>query len=320
MKNRYKLIRKGFYYTHNGQYIKVTDQDIDNIFKTYIEKIREGLCMGGVKNSLSESAVSPLSTMDFKVVEIDRVKDALWIKVEFLHLNRENVSQKILNQRNVFDITLFPGCVFQKNEDYTLRIEESTGSVDIYNAETIYEVGFVEEFKGRKRFYSNFWETPVYDKWDGITYPTSEHFYVAMKCTTADEVSKRKSIAIIDTPGNVKSFGRKLSPVYGWNDRKVHEMRRIVYQKFFQNEELKDKLLASGRDYIQEGNTWNDTFWGVNLKTGEGQNYLGRILMEVRAILENPDNFEKEILEIDRPYTMVDQSGSQNHMTNNTLF
>ena len=30
---------------------------------------------------------------------------------------------------------------------------------------------------------------------------------------------------------------------------------------------------------------WNDTFWGVNLKTGEGRNELGKALMKVRAEL-----------------------------------
>ena len=31
-----------------------------------------------------------------------------------------------------------------------------------------------------------------------------------------------------------------------------------------------------------EGNTWHDTFWGVDLKTGEGENHLGKILMALR--------------------------------------
>ena len=34
-----------------------------------------------------------------------------------------------------------------------------------------------------------------------------------------------------------------------------------------------------------EGNGWHDTFWGVDLKTGEGEKHLGRILMQVREEL-----------------------------------
>ena len=38
--------------------------------------------------------------------------------------------------------------------------------------------------------------------------------------------------------------------------------------------------------YLEEGNTWHDTCWGVDAKTGEGQNHLGRILMKVRGELK----------------------------------
>ena len=33
------------------------------------------------------------------------------------------------------------------------------------------------------------------------------------------------------------------------------------------------------------GNTWGDTCWGVDLRTGQGENHLGRILMKVREEL-----------------------------------
>ena len=37
---------------------------------------------------------------------------------------------------------------------------------------------------------------------------------------------------------------------------------------------------------LEEGNTWHDTFWGVDAKTGEGQNHLGKILMKIREELK----------------------------------
>ena len=40
---------------------------------------------------------------------------------------------------------------------------------------------------------------------------------------------------------------------------------------------------------IIEGNYWHDTFWGVDEETGVGENNLGKILMEVRANLNNLD-------------------------------
>lgn len=38
--------------------------------------------------------------------------------------------------------------------------------------------------------------------------------------------------------------------------------------------------------YIQEGNYWGDTFWGVDLKKREGENNLGKLVMEIREKLK----------------------------------
>lgn len=43
---------------------------------------------------------------------------------------------------------------------------------------------------------------------------------------------------------------------------------------------LREKLLATGDAELVEGNTWGDRFWGVC--NGVGQNWLGRLLMQVR--------------------------------------
>ena len=62
-------------------------------------------------------------------------------------------------------------------------------------------------------------------------------------------------------------------------DVKVKLMFVLVTEKFKQNPELKQKLLETGNQELIEGNTWNDTFWGVC--NGQGQNWLGKILMLV---------------------------------------
>lgn len=33
---------------------------------------------------------------------------------------------------------------------------------------------------------------------------------------------------------------------------------------------------------LVEGNSFGDTFWGVDARTGKGENHLGKILMKVR--------------------------------------
>ena len=54
-------------------------------------------------------------------------------------------------------------------------------------------------------FLSNFYESPMTIQ--GITYPTNEHFFQAMK--TLDP-SERKKIASAQTPGRAKRLGRQV--------------------------------------------------------------------------------------------------------------
>ena len=49
---------------------------------------------------------------------------------------------------------------------------------------------------------------------------------------------------------------------------------------------LAQKLIEmTGNSTLIEGNWWNDRFWGVDSKTGIGENHLGKLLMELRAEL-----------------------------------
>ena len=87
-------------------------------------------------------------------------------------------------------------------------------------------------------------------------------------------------------PSASKKLGRRVKLRPDWEEVKVGLMEEIVRAKFTQNEELKALLLATGEAYLEEGNTWHDTCWGVDAKTGEGQNHLGKILMKVRDELK----------------------------------
>ena len=60
-------------------------------------------------------------------------------------------------------------------------------------------------------------------------------------------------------------------------------MRQLLHVKF-SLVPLKNALLATGEVLIVEGNTWNDTFWG-QCPVGNGKNWLGNILMEIRKEL-----------------------------------
>ena len=58
--------------------------------------------------------------------------------------------------------------------------------------------------------------------------------------------------------------------------------------KFRGDIDLRSLLVATGDRELIEGNTWGDTFWGVDKNTGQGENHLGRILMELRDHYNRP--------------------------------
>jgi ribA/ribD-fused uncharacterized protein len=143
----------------------------------------------------------------------------------------------------------------------------------------------IQKFEGRYGFLSNFYPCLIEHK--GISYPSVEHFYVAMKCngpqfmngvqyTPADF---REMIARIPHPGTVKKLGKKMSIRSDWNEKKLDFMNWGVREKF-KDIKLVEMLLDTGDEELVEGNIWNDTFWGVC--DGKGKNHLGKILMKVR--------------------------------------
>ena len=137
----------------------------------------------------------------------------------------------------------------------------------------------IDYFRGEYAFLSNFWEVPVTYK--GLTYGSNEAAFQAQKCMTEAEMIPFTEMR----PSKAKKAGRQVQLRPDWETVKVEIMTEIVRAKFMQNEELKWKLIATGEAYLEEGNTWHDTCWGVDKKSGKGQNHLGRILMQVRQEL-----------------------------------
>lgn len=136
----------------------------------------------------------------------------------------------------------------------------------------------IDSFRGKYRFLSNFYESPI--KLGSLVFPTAEHAFQAMKCTTWDETKK---FAEIVTPMDAKLAGQKVNLRSNWDTVKTDVMKNILWIKF-QDESLRKKLLATTPEELVEGNTWGDTFWGIC--DGVGENHLGRLLMEVRNELE----------------------------------
>lgn len=133
----------------------------------------------------------------------------------------------------------------------------------------------IEDFRGDYRWLSNFHMVQV--TFEDEVYTSTEHAYQAAKTFLPAE---RRAIREATSCGDAKRLGQKVSMRPDWEDVKVDVMRDLLRQKF-KYPELRAKLLATGRQHLVEGNTWRDFFWGVC--DGDGENHLGRLLMDVRA-------------------------------------
>ena len=134
-------------------------------------------------------------------------------------------------------------------------------------------------FKEDYRWLSNF--VPVEVEYEEMKYPSVEHAYQAAK---SKDVTWREFCAMEESPGKVKRGSRRIEQRADWEQIRVEVMRNLLEQKFSQ-EPYKSLLLETGNTYLIEGNTWDDTFWGVDLRTGEGYNVLGNLIMEIRRTL-----------------------------------
>lgn len=136
----------------------------------------------------------------------------------------------------------------------------------------------INEFRGPYYFLSNFYEAPV--TWNNITYRNNE---AAFQSAKTNDIAVRKTFAAMD-PSTAKREGRRVTLRPDWEEVKYQIMYEICFAKFTQNKELRERLLATRDEYLEEGNTWGDRIWGT--VNGQGNNWLGKILMQVREELK----------------------------------
>lgn len=158
-----------------------------------------------------------------------------------------------------------------------------------------YRVLFYSRDRPAFGFLSNF--HPAVIQLDGETWPTVEHYYQAQKSSNP---AYRQAIREAPSPGRAKRLGAApeapqrgarqswfrrngAAPRPDWHEAKLGVMRRAVRAKFAQHPDLAALLLATGAAELVE-DAPSDSFWGVG-PNGQGTNWLGRILMEVRAQL-----------------------------------
>jgi hypothetical protein len=87
------------------------------------------------------------------------------------------------------------------------------------------------------------------------------------------------------TRGSQYERGRTVMLRPHWDTIRIGIMRDLLHKKFAPGSSLARELLATADRELIEGNTRNDRFWGVCLRTRVGENHLGRLLMEIRSEL-----------------------------------
>ena len=134
-------------------------------------------------------------------------------------------------------------------------------------------------FKGY-RFLSNMFpcEVDIYNH----KFKSSEHAYQWAKSI---DVGINPCVVDALSPTEVKQWGKTFKLRNNWNMYKESVMMDCVYTKFYNNDTLQKLLLETGNAYLEELNWWRDSEWGVDCKTGKGENKLGNILMNVRKML-----------------------------------
>lgn len=141
----------------------------------------------------------------------------------------------------------------------------------------------INEFRGKYYFLSNFYNAKV--EWEGITYLNNESAFQSAKVLDKEV---RLKFANLD-PSSGKRKGRHVQLRYDWEKVKFNIMYEIVKAKFSQNQDLKEKLLLTGDEHLEEGNTWHDNLYGncscKRCENIKGQNKLGKILEKVREEL-----------------------------------
>lgn len=111
----------------------------------------------------------------------------------------------------------------------------------------------IDSFTGSYSFLSNF--EPCSLVYDGVTYPSSEHLFVAFK--TLDPELRRR-VSVVSTPGQAKRYGRTFDLRPDWELVKVYTMYFVLSLKFAIGGDLTSQLLDTCGSLLVEGNSWHD--------------------------------------------------------------
>ena len=149
-------------------------------------------------------------------------------------------------------------------------------------------------FFGRMPNFSNFKITlfEIDDHW----FNCSEHYFQYQKALFFNDYEIAVLIKASIHPAEQKRLGRTVNNFNAdvWEEVRMSVMKKACIAKFTQNLEARNELIASNDSILAEASPW-DKIWGIGLAIWDkkaldpnewnGQNLMGKVLMEVREIL-----------------------------------
>jgi ribA/ribD-fused uncharacterized protein len=139
----------------------------------------------------------------------------------------------------------------------------------------------ITRFRGQYGWLSNFADVLI--ERDSITYSSVERAYMSAKSDSPEWKEYYRDEA--NYIGDIKRKSRHIQLILDWDNKREEVMFPLLFQKYT-TEPFYTKLISTDDMYISEGNYHGDKYWGVCLKSYEGDNRLGKMIMEIREYLK----------------------------------
>lgn len=144
--------------------------------------------------------------------------------------------------------------------------------------------------------FSQWWPAPFTA--DGSRYPTAEHWMMAAKARLFGDTEMAARVLEAGSPKQAKELGRGVKgfDAAAWDREKFGIVAEGSFQKFSQNKDIGEFLLATGDQVLVEASPV-DRIWGIGLAADDekaanpllwrGENLLGFALMQARDRLRD---------------------------------
>ena len=145
----------------------------------------------------------------------------------------------------------------------------------------------IDKFYGDNLWLSNFANCRI--QYDGYVYWSSQSAYQAQKIKgTPLQKDRIKKVFTKIQPNQAKVLGAMIPLRDDWEEIRYKIMKQILDIKF-RTYPYNELLLATDNQELIQGNQWHDITFGkcyCDKHKGEGDNILGKIIMQIREQLK----------------------------------